>query len=158
MEFPNAKVKAVNANIGSGVITISFSLDLNDENLEAAKALALYDDQDNRKVDVSVNPNSQGCSEMKKIFTGLPVLILAVLVVISLGVRIASAYCPTSTPTETLIDTNTPTETMLDMPTETLTETPTETASETATETLTETVIPTIAPVKYDRTPIVGKG
>jgi hypothetical protein len=66
MEFPNAKVKAVRADIGSGEITISFCLDLNDENLDAARELAFYDDKDHGKVDVSVDPQSPALFSLSK--------------------------------------------------------------------------------------------
>jgi hypothetical protein len=56
MEFPNARVKSVRADIGSGEITISFSLALNDDSLEAAKELAFYDDKDQGQVGVTVIP------------------------------------------------------------------------------------------------------
>jgi len=57
MNFPNAKVKSVKADIAAGEIRISFSLPLNEDNLEAASRLALFVEKDAGKVEVSVVPN-----------------------------------------------------------------------------------------------------
>jgi hypothetical protein len=52
MELTQCKVKSVNANIGNGEITISFSMTLTDDNLDTAKAISAYSDMDRFEVQV----------------------------------------------------------------------------------------------------------
>ena len=56
MEFPQCKVKSVKADIAAGELKIAFSLAINDENMEAAEALALYVDKDDGKVELRIIP------------------------------------------------------------------------------------------------------
>jgi hypothetical protein len=67
MEFPNAHVKSVKADIAGGEITISFALKLNDDSLEAATALAAYVDREQANVEVRVIPQQDGLFPKVKI-------------------------------------------------------------------------------------------
>jgi len=56
MEFLQCKPTGVKADIASGELKLTFSVKLNDENMEAAEALALYVDKDDGKVELRIIP------------------------------------------------------------------------------------------------------
>jgi hypothetical protein len=56
MEFKNAHVKAVKADIGSGELTISFRMAKNEQNMETADLLGTYVGKDGSMVEVDVIP------------------------------------------------------------------------------------------------------
>lgn len=55
MEFKNAHVKSVKADIGSGELTVSFRMALGPNLMEAAR-LAIYVDKDHSNVELRVIP------------------------------------------------------------------------------------------------------
>jgi spore maturation protein SpmB len=56
MEFPQAKVKSIKADLVNKEITISFTVSLNDDSQAAAENLSQYVDKDMGKVEVRVIP------------------------------------------------------------------------------------------------------
>ena len=56
MEFPQAKVKSIRADLVNKEITISFTVGLNEESQRAAEDLSQYVDKDMGKVEVRIIP------------------------------------------------------------------------------------------------------
>jgi hypothetical protein len=56
MEFKNVEVKSVKANIGNKELTLTFALALDEASLAEAQELAVYDDKEHGRVDLTIVP------------------------------------------------------------------------------------------------------
>ncbi len=56
MLFQTANIKSVKADLAKGEITVSFVVDIDQENMETAHALAVFADNDAGDVEVTIHP------------------------------------------------------------------------------------------------------
>lgn len=64
MKFTKCQVKTARLNMATSEITISFSMDYNEPNLETAVALSQYIDEKRGKVEVQVIPDQPPLQEL----------------------------------------------------------------------------------------------